>query len=137
MDSQQLSDQLHELQVSLKDGDDLVKAIGLIGDALERRMDGIRRCLEDLHEDTDVQERERLLDIVDRVGRTLDTYEDKLEERRRRMEELIDEFQASLGEEAAALSEFQARLGSVGQHSTDGQSGDGSGHLPGGSGADG
>lgn len=111
MDSQEVSEQLHRLQVSLKDGDDLAKAIGLIGDALERRMQRIRMSLEELHSHAEVPERDRLVDIIDRVGETLDAYEVKLEDRRQRMEELIDEFQNSLGEEAAALSDFQAQMG--------------------------
>ena len=110
MDSQELSEQLHKLQVSMKDGDDLARAIGLIGDALERRMEGIRSCLEELSQQDDVPERDRLLDVVDRVAETLDNYEGKLEERRQRMEELVDEFQSSLGEEAAALRELEAEL---------------------------
>ena len=110
MDSDELSERLHELQVSLKDGDDLARAIGLIGDSLERRLANIRGCLEELHEDSNLPERERLVDLIERVAGTIDDYEDKLEERRRRMQELVDEFQDSLGEEAAALSELESEL---------------------------
>lgn len=111
MDGQELSDHLHRLQVSLKDGDDLAKAIGLIGDALERRMDRIRMSLEQLHDYAELPERDRLVDIIGRVADTLDTYEDKLQERHQRMEELAEEFQGSLGKEAAALDELEGRLG--------------------------
>lgn len=106
MNDTELTERLHELQRSLHDGDDLARAIGLIGDALERRMARIRERLEELEADGSVPNGGRLGELIDRVATTLDTYEDGIEERRARMEELIDEFQASLGEHAADLSEY-------------------------------
>ena len=103
-------ERIHALQVSLKDGDDLAKAINLIGDALERRMDAIRTSLEQLKQDERVPDGDRLDQIVDRVTSTLDRYEDEIETRRRRMEELADEFQNSLGTRAEELDEFEAQL---------------------------
>lgn len=106
MDDTELTERLHDLQRSLQDGDDLARAIGLIGDALERRMERIRERLEDLEEDGSVPDEGRLGGLIDRVATTLDTYEDGIEERRARMEELIDEFQASLGEHASDLDDY-------------------------------
>lgn len=111
MDTEELNERLHSLQVSLKDGDDLAKAIGLIGDALERRMNSIREDLENLREDDEPVDGERLREIVERVAATLDRYEQRLEERRQRMEELVEEFQDSLGEEAQALLDLRNELG--------------------------
>ena len=111
MDSEQLNDRLHDLQVSLKDGDDLARAISLIGDALERRMTNIRTDLEELREDGEPVDGVRLAEIVERVGTTLDRYEQRIEERRQRMEQLVREFQDSLGEEAEALLELRDELG--------------------------
>ena len=108
MDDTELTERLHDLQRSLQDGDDLARAIGLIGDALERRMERIRERLEVLEEDGTVPDGDRLGRVIDRVAATLDTYEDGIEERRARMEELIDEFQASLGEHATDLDDYTA-----------------------------
>ena len=106
MDESELTRRLHELQRSLEDGDDLARAIGLIGDALERRMDSIRSRLEVLDADGSVPDGDRLRRVIDRVATTLDTYEGSIEERRARMEELIEEFQASLGEQVDELQQL-------------------------------
>jgi hypothetical protein len=124
VDDQEITSHLHDLQVSLKDGDDLARAIGLIGDALERRMTTIRGELEELREDGEVVDGDRLDEIVTRVIGTLDRYEGKLEERYRRMEEIADDFQQSLGQEAHALRDLRADLGDPdakpGQHLPEG-----------------
>lgn len=114
MDDTELTERLHDLQRSLEDGDDLARAIGLIGDALERRMESIRTRLEYLDADGTVPDGERLGAVIDRVARTLDSYEESIEERRVRMEELIEEFQESLGEQVSELEELaeQYRRGS-------------------------
>ncbi len=108
MDDSELTTRLHELQRSLEDGDDLARAIGLIGDALERRMDSIRTRLEALDADGTVPDGDRLARVIDRVADTLDTYESSIEERRERMEELVKEFQASLGEQVDELEKLTA-----------------------------
>ena len=110
MDEAELTDRLHDLQRSLEDGDDLARAIGLIGDALERRMAGIRERLERLDADSTVPEDERIRGVVDRVASTLDAYEAGIEQRRRRMAELVEEFQASLGDELAELEGLTQEL---------------------------
>ena len=111
MDEAQLTTRLHDLQRSLEDGDDLARAIGLIGDALERRVARIRTRLEQLEAETTVPHEERLRGVVDRVATTLDTYEEGLERRRQRMAELVAEFQDSLGDQLAELEEVRADLG--------------------------
>ena len=111
MTEETLAERIHALQVSLKDGDDLARAIGLIGDALQRRMQGIRAGLESLHEDGEPADGPRLSDIVTRVGDTLDRYEDQIETRRARMEELVREFQESLGTQAQQLDDLAVDLG--------------------------
>ena len=110
MDNTELTTRLHDLQRSLEDGDDLARAIALIGDALERRMARIRQRLEELEADGTVRDSERLRGVVDRVASTLDTYEHDIEQRRRRMEELAEEFQRSLGHELAALRDLEDDL---------------------------
>ena len=107
MDDAELMSRLHDLQRSLEDGDDLARAISLIGDALERRMTRIRTRLEQLQEDDSVPHGGRLASVVERVATTLDTYEESIEERRQRMADLIEEFQASLGAELSELEELQ------------------------------
>ncbi len=109
MDDNELTSRLHDLQRSLEDGDDLARAIGLIGDALERRMDSIRSRLEDLDADGTVPDGERLRGVIDRVSTTLDTYEESIEERRARMEEIIEEFQTSLGDQVDQLKRIAER----------------------------
>lgn len=112
MDKETLTERLHELQVSLKDGDDLARAIGLIGDALQRRMEVIRTSLEDLDGDRDgLPDAERLAEIIRRVSGTLDRYEEEIETRRQRMEVLVEEFQVSLGGSAEELDELAVSLG--------------------------
>lgn len=111
MDEDQLSERIHELLVSLKDGDDLARAIGLIGDALQRRMTTIRGNLEALEEDGDAVDGQRLAELIGRVGATLDRYEEQIQERHQRMEVLVDEFQDSLGSRADELAEFEASTG--------------------------
>lgn len=110
MDHDELAERVHVLQVSLKDGDDLAKAIGLIGDALQRRMTSIRDNLEDLKDDGEVADGERLAEIVQRVGTTLDRYEEQLQERHQRIEAIVEEFQNSLGTRAEELGEFESHL---------------------------
>lgn len=110
MDEDQLIERVHELQRSLKDGDDLAKAIGLIGDALQRRMTGIRDSLQALADDG-VPDGDRLAELVERVRGTLDRYEEQIEERHQRMEKLVDEFQDSLGTQADELGEIEHDLG--------------------------
>lgn len=110
MEAAELRERVHDLQVSLKDGDDLAKAVSLIGDALERRVTEVRKSLEELREDGEVPDGDRLDEIVARVRDTLDTYEGRLSDRHQRMSELIREFQVSMGEQAAALSDLQAQL---------------------------
>lgn len=111
MTEETLAERIHALQVSLKDGDDLARAIGLIGDALQRRMQGIRSGLEALKEDGEPADGPRLDSIVERVRDTLDRYEDQIETRRARMEELVREFQSSLGDQAQQLDEIAVDLG--------------------------
>lgn len=110
MDEDQLIERVHELQRSLKDGDDLAKAISLIGDALQRRMTSIRESLEGLAEDDGIPDGERLAELVDRVRGTLDRYEAEIEERHERMEALVDEFQDSLGSRADELGRIEQDL---------------------------
>lgn len=111
MDDDELAERVHALLVSLQDGDDLAKAIGLIGDALQRRMTSIRGNLEDLKDDGQVADGERLAEIVERVGATLDRYEEQIEKRHERIEAIVDEFQDSLGSRAEELGEFESHLG--------------------------
>lgn len=112
MDHETLTERLHSLQVSLKDGDDLARAIGLIGDALQRRMEGIRTALEELDGDRDgLPDAERLAEIIRRVSSTLDRYEDEIGARHERMEVLVDEFQVSLGGSAEELDDLAVALG--------------------------
>ena len=106
MDDQELTTRLHDLQRALEDGDDLARAIGLIGDALERRMQAIRRELERLDEDGTAPTGDRLAGVIERVATTLDSYEEGIEERRARMEDIVDEFQESLGEHSAELEQL-------------------------------
>lgn len=110
MDDDQLAERVHALQVSLKDGDDLARAIGLIGDALQRRMTSIRANLEDLKEDGAVADGERLEELVQRVGATLDRYEEQIHDRHQRIEAIVHEFQDSLGTRAEELGEFESQL---------------------------
>lgn len=112
MDEDELTERLHDLQRSLQDGDDLARAIGLIGDALERRMTRIRTRLERLEEEADVPHGDRLRGVIDRVSTTLETYEEGIEERRQRMAELVADFQDSLGAELEQLDELEQELGS-------------------------
>ena len=111
MDEAELTARLHDLQRSLQDGDDLARAIGLIGDALERRMSRIRTRLEELDAADDVPDADRVREVVDRVATTLDTYEEGIERRRQRMADLVEEFQESLGDELAELRQFEQALG--------------------------
>lgn len=111
MDADELADSVHALQVSLKDGDDLARAIGLIGDALQRRMTTIRANLEALKADGEVADGERLGEIVERVAATLDRYEEQIEQRHQRIEAIVDEFQSSLGTRAEELGDFESRFG--------------------------
>lgn len=111
MDEDQLIERVHELQRSLKDGDDLAKAIGLIGDALQRRMTSIRDSLQGLADDG--PDGDRLAELVARVRATLDRYEEQIEERHQRMEDLVDEFQDSLGSRADELGEIEHDLGAA------------------------
>lgn len=121
MDEDELIERVHELQRSLKDGDDLAKAISLIGDALQRRMTSIRTSLEGLAEDDEIPDGERLAELVERVRATLDRYEEQIEERHERMEELVDEFQDSLGSRADELGRIEQELG--GQAAREGEQG--------------
>lgn len=111
MGDDELAERVHALQVSLQDGDDLARAIGLIGDALQRRMTSIRASLEDLKTGGEVADGERLEEIVQRVGATLDRYEEQIEERHQRIEAIVHEFQDSLGTRAEELGEFESYLG--------------------------
>lgn len=113
MDDDELAERVHALLVSLQDGDDLAKAIGLIGDALQRRMTSIRGNLEGLEDDGRVADGERLAEIVERVGATLDRYEEQIEERHERIEAIVEEFQDSLGSRAEELGEIESRLGAT------------------------
>lgn len=121
MDQDQLVEHVHDLQVSLQDGDDLARAIALIGDALQRRMGAIRGNLEELSVDGVVVDHERLKQIIERVSSTLDRYEEQISERHQRMEDLVEEFQDSLGSRAAELEELEPTLGGP---SGDGRAGD-------------
>lgn len=111
MDDDELAERVHALQVSLQDGDDLARAIGLIGDALQRRMTSIRANLEDLKADGQVADGARLEEIVQRVGTTLDRYEERIQERHQRIEAIVEEFQDSLGTRAEEVGEFESSLG--------------------------
>lgn len=111
MDPAELADRLHHLQVSLQDGDDLARAIGLISDALERRMADLRERLRWLRDAKDVPPSDLLESIIDRVEKTLDRYEEGLDDRHARMEELVLEFQRALRDDAEGLTAVQEELG--------------------------
>lgn len=97
------AERLRDLQRDCGDGHDLTAAMSLIGDALERRIERMRRSMQELQDDMPDHATEDVARVVDQLRRLIDGYEESLEQHHNRWQRSVDEFEEQLAQRAEDL----------------------------------
>ncbi len=88
------------LKRDLQDGDDLATAVALVSDAVERRIERVRRSLSLMSPDEPMA-----ADLHRRLQSVLERFERSLSDQRRALRRIVDEYQPELDKFAESLED--------------------------------
>lgn len=89
---------IENLKRDLQDGDDLATAVALVSDAVERRIERVRRSLDLLPPDEPMA-----VDLRRRLQSVLERFERSLTDHGRALRRIVDEYQPELDQLADSL----------------------------------